>query len=237
MKKLLIGIGAVVFIGTIAVGAGLWWLSGNVDRLVKEAIERYGSEMVGAKVAVGSVELRASGEGVVKNLVIENPKGFRTPHAAKVGQLEVAIDLPSLASDVIRIKRTSIVGPDLIYERGDAMTNIDTIQKNINAYLGPSKGSSNGPKLIVDQLTIRQARARASAAFLAGKTVEVALPDLTLRDIGKARGGVPPGELGRVIVNAMEKQLTASISFDRLKSAVGGTVDSASKAVRGLFLN
>lgn len=231
-KSWLTGLVVAVVVIAAAAGGALWWLGGNVDRLVKEAVERYGSEMLGAKVAVQSVELKASGEGIVKGLVIGNPKGFKTAHLAKVGQFDVVIDLASLTGDVVHVKRIAIEKPDLIYERGDGLTNVDAIQKNIAAYLGPQK-KSPGPerKLIVDLLTIRGANAQASAGFMGGKTVEFSLPDIALKDVGKAKGGVTPGELGQIVAGAMEKQILGVFSFDRIKSAVGGAVDG----VKNLF--
>ena len=235
MKKLMTALGVLVVLAAVGAGIGIWWLSNNVDRLVKNAIEDYGSRMVGAKVAVQSVELRASGEGIVKGLFIGNPKGFLTSHLARIDQFDMAIDLASLAGDVIHIRHINIVTPNLIYERGDTLTNVDAIQRNINTYIGPSKSQGSSRKLIVDLLTIRHARAQASAAFMSGKTVEVSLPDVTLRDIGKAKGGVTPAELGQIIAGALEKQLSAKISFENLRKQFSGAIDSGVKAIKGLF--
>jgi hypothetical protein len=225
----------LVVVAALAAGAGIWWLGNNVDRLVKDAIEDYGSRMTGARVAVRSVELRASGEGIVKGLFIGNPKGFKTPHAARIEQFDLALDLASLTGNVIHVHRINIVTPDLIYERGDTLTNVDAIQKNISSYIGPSQSQGPGRKLIVDQLTIRSAKAQASAAFMSGNTVEVSLPDLTLRDIGKAKGGVTPAELGQIVAAAMEKQLMSKISFDNLRKQAAGAIDSGIKSIKGLF--
>ena len=50
----------------------------------------------------------------------------------------------------------------------------------------PAGFKKDGKKLIVEELTIRDARAQASAAFMNGKTVNVPLPDITLKNLGKA---------------------------------------------------
>ena len=132
MKKL----GIVLVILAVVAGVAVFWLNRNIDGLVQAAIEKYGSEMTRAKVSVASVEIKpADGRGVIRGLTIGNPAGFKTAHAVRAAEIEVAIDLAS-------------------------------------------------PK------------AQASAAFLAGKTVEVKLPTIALRDLGKAKGGVTPGELG-----------------------------------------
>ena len=235
MKKLL---AAVVVVVVVAIGA-LWWLRGNVDGLVKAGIEKYGSEMTQARVSVSAVEIRAvDGRGIIRGLTIGNPEGFKTPHAFSVGEIEVAIDAASILKDVVVIRRISISAPDVIYERGEGLTNFDALQRNIARYLGPAEKAEKkegGKKLIVEQLVIRNAKAQASAAFMGGKTVSVPLPDIMLHDIGKAKGGVTPGELGQTIAEALKQRLSSAISFERLMKSTGKLVEDAAKTVKGLF--
>ena len=167
--------------------------------------------------------------------MIGNPAGFRTAHAVKAGRIDVEIDIASIARDVVVIRRIAIHAPDVIYEKGDAMTNFDAIQKNIANYLGPADGKKGGKKLIVEELLIRDARAQASAAFMGGKTVSVPLPDITLKDLGKTRGGISPGELGQEVAGALKARLSAAVSFDRLMKSAGEALDKAGAAVKGLF--
>jgi uncharacterized protein involved in outer membrane biogenesis len=234
MKKLAAAV--LLLVAAVAAGA-LFWLRSNLDGLVKDAIEKYGSEMTRARVTVAAVEIGAAdGRGVIRGLSIGNPAGFRTPHALEVAEIEVAVDLASLAGDVVTISRIAIAAPDVIYEKGDAGTNFDAIQKNIAAYIGPSK-QDGGKKLIVTEFTLRRARAQASAAFMQGKTVAVALPDITLRDLGKSKGGMTPGELGQTIAAAIKQRLSSSVSFDRLAKSASSGLESAGKAIKGLFGN
>ncbi len=236
MKK--VGIALVVFIAVVA--GALYWLSNNLDSLVRDAIAKYGSEMTQAKVSVGSVKIDAvNGEGIISDFEIGNPQGFKTPYAFKVKEFTVAIDPATLTGNVITIKKIAIIAPDVIYEKGDSMTNFDAIQKNIAEYLGPSE---EGKKLIVDEFKLRDAKAQAAAAFMDGKTVDVDLPDLTMRNIGKKEGGITPGELGQRIAGAMKKQLAGAISFDKLGKAaqqageaIGEAAGSAADKIKSLF--
>ncbi|MDP1733821.1 MAG: hypothetical protein Q8L44_05595 [Sulfuritalea sp.] len=226
----------VLLILAAIIGAAMFWLSGNIDVLVKYAVAEYGSAMTQAKVSVDAVKIApADGKGTISNLVIGNPAGFKTAHAIKVGQIDVDIDIASVARDVIVIRRIAIIAPDVIYEKGDAMTNFDAIQKNIASYLGPADSKKEGKKLIVEEFTIRDAKAQASAAFMNGKTVNVSLPDITLKNLGKAKGGISPGELGQEIAGALKAKLTAAVSFDRLMKSTGEALDKAGTAVKGLF--
>ncbi len=234
MKKLAIGV--VAFLVVIA--AGLFWLRGNLDGLAKDAISTHGSAMTKAKVSVGAVEIRSSdGAGIIRDLTIGNPAGYSTAHALKVGEIEVGIDIASITKDVVVIRKIAIKAPDVIYEKGDALTNFDAIQKNIADYLGPSdrKNDGGGKKLIVEELSIRNAKAQASAAFMQGKTVSVPLPDITLRNLGKAKGGIPAGELGQEVAQALKQKLASAISFESLAKSAGQALDKAGGAIKGLF--
>lgn len=234
MKKL----GAVAALLVLLAAAALFWLRGNLDGLVKDAIVTYGSAMTQARVAVGAVEIRGSdGTGVIRHLSIGNPAGFKTAQALQVGEIEIAIDIASVASDVVVMRKIAIKSPDITYEKGETLTNFDALQKNIAAYLGPAGKKSEGgeKRLIVEELTITNAKAQASAAFMQGKTVSVPLPDIALRNLGKNKGGVPPGELGQEVLQALKQKLAAAVSFDNFAKSAGQALDKATSAVKGLF--
>ena len=232
MKKLV----PIVLVLAAAVGGALFWLSGNIDGLVKDAIENYGSAMTKARVSVGAVKIEpADGKGSISQLSIGNPAGFKTAHALKAARIEVEIDLASLAKDVVVIRRIAVVAPDVVYEKGESMTNFDAIQKNIAAYLGPSEGKKDGPKLIVEELTIRNAKAEASAAFMGGKTVSVPLPDITMKQVGRAKGGITPGELGQEVAGALKAKLTGAVSFDRMMKSTKEALGKVGESIKGLF--
>lgn len=229
MKK--IGIGLVILIAIIA--GVLFWLRDNLDGLVRDAIVEYGSAMTQAKVSVGNVKIDAvNGECIISDFVVGNPKGFSTPYAFKVNEVTIALDPASIADDVIFVRKIAIIAPEVIYEKGDRMTNFDAIQKNIKDYTGSSDSEpSAGKKLIVEEFKMRDSKAQATAEFMDGETVAVALPNLTKRNIGKAEGGITPGELGERIADAMEKQLLKAVSFDKLGDAAAGTMDQ----IKSLF--
>ncbi|MDA8112022.1 MAG: hypothetical protein M0T83_06185 [Nitrospiraceae bacterium] len=244
MKK----VGLVLLVFLIILAGGLFWLHNNMDTLVKDAIEKYGSEMTGTKVEVSSVKIRAAkGQGVVRGLMVGNPSGFKTPYALKVGRIEMDLDVSSILKPVVLIRKIAVASPDVIYERANGTTNFDVLQKNIEEKVGSSKASTGqekgGKKLIVDQLSIRGAKAQASAGFMKGKTVRVGLPDITLRNIGKAEGGVPPGKLGQEVGQALKEKLEAAVNFDALARSMGQTLQKAGSelggkaknAIKGLF--
>ena len=224
----------------LAAAAGVWWLSRNLDDIAKSAIQNYGSAMTQAKVKVGKVQLSpSSGQGSIHDLGIGNPKGFKTAHALVVGKIEFNVDIATVTDHVIVIRSIAIEAPDVVYEKGEGLTNFDALMRNISVYIGetapPGSGSSSGRKLIVDSLTIRGAKAHASAPLWSSKIVDIDLPDITLKNIGRAQGGVTPGELGGIVANAIRSRLTESFSFDRMLKSGSQVLDKAGAAIKGLF--
>lgn len=233
MKKALLPIALIL---AAAIGGALYWLSGNMGPLVRDAIAKFGSEMTGAPVRVEQVDISlADGQSMLHGLSIGNPAGFKTAYALKAERIEFVVDPASVAKDVIVVKKIAVIAPDIIYEKSGALTNFDAIQKNIAAYLGASKNTESGKKLIVEEFTMRNANTEASAAFMRGKTVSVSLPDIVLHDIGKSKGGVTPGELGREIIGAVKRKLTRTVSFDRLMRSTGNTLEKAGATIKGWF--
>ena len=228
-----------VLVTILAAATGLWWLSRNLDGLAKDAIQNYGTAMAKAEVRVGEVQLSpSSGLGRIRKLTIANPQGFKTAHALEVSKIEVELDVTTLAKDVIVIRRVDIESPDVIYEKGESITNFDALMRNIALYTGASSSTAAGngsKKLIIDSLLIHDVKAHASAALLKGKTVDIALPDIALKNIGQAQGGVTPGELGGIVANALRARLAASFSFERLVHAGGNLLQKAGATIKGWF--
>ena len=233
MKRALIFISALLLLATLA---GFLWLHGNLDHLVQSSISSYGTAMTGAAVKVDRVEIEAAdGRFTLNGIQVGNPAGFKSPYALKVGTVELEVELYTLTQDVVVIKKIVLVSPDVIYEKGDVNTNFDAIQKNIAKFLGPSSNDSKGKRFIVQEFTILDAKAHATAPLLGDNTVSAKLPDLYLRDLGKAKGGLTPGELGQEITYALKQRLMSSLRFDSLFKSIGKALGKAGNGIKGLF--
>ncbi|TNE36601.1 MAG: hypothetical protein EP347_10695, partial [Alphaproteobacteria bacterium] len=80
-KKIAIGVGVFV----VLIAAGVFFLTSNLDGLVKNLVEKYGSEATGTKVALGSVAIDLTGGAVtLGELSVANPAGFESSHAFKM---------------------------------------------------------------------------------------------------------------------------------------------------------
>ena len=219
MKRgLLIGGGAVI----VAIVAAVIVLGSSIDSLVEAAVEEYGSEITGAKVALAEAEISpTSGEGALRGLTVGNPPGFQTDRAFRLGEIKVAIDIGTLTEDTIVIRELSILAPEITYELGENGSNFDALQRNVDSYMkarggGGDSGAATRPggdadeggkKLIIERLVVRNAKARVSAGVLAGKTMDVDLPTIEMTDVGKDKGGAKPGEVVDMVIAKVEGSL------------------------------
>lgn len=237
-RKLLWALGAML----LAVAAALVWLHNNLDERVKAAIEQYGSQACGAAVRLDQVAIAAAdGRGVLRGLSIGNPQGFQTAHALQVSVVDLAVDLSTLASDVVVVHNVELETPDVIYEKGRGGTNFDALQANVQQFVGADGASSAqrsakpAKRLIVEHFAIHGTRAQASAAFMQGKTVAFKLPDIDLKDIGKAEGGITPAQLGTIVMRALNQKVRAAVSIDALTQSASDGVGKAGDALKHLF--
>lgn len=221
---------------TALIGGTVFLRPSNIDALIDESIEDYGSAMAKTRVSVDTVKIApASGRGTISKFVIGNPAGFKSAYAVKADRIDFEVDLASIKKDVVVVRFVVIDGPEVLYQQGDSTTNFDVILNNIVGYLGSvEKGiGAQGKRLVIEELTIYNARAQASAAFMNNGNVSVALPDISLKNIGKARGGLTPGELGQEVIRALNSRLSTAANFDRLKMSADQRPDKAGTAGQG----
>jgi hypothetical protein len=235
LKKLLI---AGVAVALVVAGA-IAFLVSNVDSIVEKAIETLDPRMTGTTVEVGRVALGLTdGRGTIERLVVGNPKGYKAPQAFRLSSIVLGLDASTVANDVIVTRELTIEAPDLFYEKGPGGSNVETIQRNVDQYMkanfggGAGKAQGTGGKgdaaketrFIVERLQIRNGKVR--LVGVPGKEPEVALPAVSMRDVGKGRGGLTAGELASIVI----KQMTDGV----VAATARGVTDRARRAIEGL---
>jgi hypothetical protein len=245
MKKFLWGFLLLIL---LAVAGGTWWVYQSKDALIADAIRSYGPQITGVPVKLGGVKLEPTeGTFVISQLELGNPKGFKTPHALVVQQLQIKLDLSSLTKEVIHIQRVTIAQPQVAYEHASGGSNLDVIQRNVEAYIAAhgagGQGTESGvgaaqKKVIIDQFSMMGAKADVSAEVLQGQSVTVSLADVHVNDIGKKSGGVTPAAATSQIVAGVRQSVMRAVTplhldgvVDSLKKGASSVVD----AVKGFF--
>ena len=242
MKRfLLLGGGAVLTVVVVAVVAAVLFVS-NVGALTKAAVEKYGREALQAKVTLADADVSLkSGQGRLKGLVVGNPKGFATASALKAGEIKVTLDTARTTKDVIVLKEVLIAAPEATYEFASGGSNFDVLQRNAQNYArkmgagGAKKDEkkSEGPKLIIDNLYIRDGRVGVSHAALKGKQLDVPLPNIHLQDIGKEKRGATPEEVGERVMASIGRGAQSAVGTLNLDKVLGEAGRTAKGAAEG----
>lgn len=232
MKKIPIAVLALLVVAAAMLYLGL---ANPLNALAKTAIEKYGSEMTQAPVTLGRVELSPTdGKGELSDLVLGNPKGFKTPHALKAGRIELALEPASLAGDVLRIRGIHVDAPYIAYEQNGGIANFDAIQRNVERYAGtnrkaPAKEKKADAKMIIDALSIRNAKVNYNGLM------DLKLPDIELRNLGRKKGGATAAEVANAIVAELNRKLAIELAKAAAVGAVGGVAIGVGMGIKNLM--
>jgi hypothetical protein len=211
-RKLLLIISAA----GLLLAAALAFLWTNLDWIVKNAIEHYGSQATGTRVRVERVALQpAQGKGMIEGLTVANPPGYTTPHILSLGTINVRIEARTFASNPAVIDDIRITSPLVVYEMNSArVANVDVLKRHLGADdLGkPMAGDKKGPKdqgkrLRIRHLSIENAKAEVLIAALGDKPRIIALSRIEMTDIG-GKNGAPPEDVAKQIATAILSEVS-----------------------------
>jgi hypothetical protein len=246
IKKIALALAIVV----LAIAGAAYYFASNLDSLVKAVIERYGSEATQTRVTLKSVELKpTSGSGSLSGLVVGNPKGFSGAEAISLGDIRVTLDIGSLQSNPIIIKDVQIIQPSISYEYASGGGNLETIQKNVQAYAAKFGGGQTEPKagsastggeaskqperkVIIENLVIRDGKIAASHAALQGRAISASLPTIQLKDIGKGSNGATPAEVAEKVLGTISAQ-ASRVATGELQKQLGNLLKDPAGAIGG----
>jgi len=222
----------------LIVGVGVY-LYNSIDPIVKNAIEKYGSEITGTDVSVSSVDISLkSGRGTIRGIRVANPDGFSDDDAFELSEITVDIDVASLNKDPIVIQEVTIAEPvakAILSARGD--TNLGIIKRHVEAYQAGARGSSTGEKGAGYEKRIRILRFRfeegvlhGDATALGGKTIERALSPVRLENVG-GNNGSSPDAIAKEITRAFLNSATDAVKSELRGRATEKLEGEAKKAL------
>lgn len=241
MKRVAIGLAALAVVLVV----GVLVLYSSLGAIITKAVTTAGPEIIQAEVKLDETVIdTTSGKGSLQGLFIGNPEGFETESAFKMDKIEISLDTDSLTSDTIVINEINIQAPEVTYELGGSGSNVDAIQKNVDAFVKKYAGASEskekseakegGTKMVIDHVYVKGGKVNISASFLGGKSMTVPLPDIHLKDIGKKENGATPGEVVQSIIGALNKAIlkaVAPLNLDKVGEVAGKAVEGTKDLV------
>lgn len=231
--------GAVILVLLLATGAALYYSNSRVSSLVEAALgiemaaEHLLTGAVGAEVTIESIDVALEGGGLtIRGLTVANPEGFRTPHALEAGEIRVAMELASLLEDTVVVHEIAIEKPLVTYELARDGSNLEVIRRNVDSFAGSGEGprsAARAREIRIENLFIRDGRIAASAVFLEGKSWQVPLADIHLRNISVGEGGIAAADFIEEVTSEIVS--SARESAAPIRELGGRIADRASEIV------
>ncbi len=255
MKKnlLFIGGGLTVLIIAIVIGIGIF-----IGPIIKMGIETLGPKITKVDIKLDAVDVSLlTGSALIQGLIVENPEGFKTPQAIKLGVASVGLNPFSVFSDKIVIRSIRVESPEITFDGGLGGNNLSKILENVNSSAksgdsasakgeAGSKETSNkpAPKIQIDDFLITGARVHVFLKGVSNKELTISLPDIHMTDLGKEKDGITPAEIVHIILSKITTLTAKEVSYVIANSGkvlkdlgkdVGGSVTSVVKDLGGLF--
>jgi hypothetical protein len=201
----------------VVVGVGVYLVAFS-DSLIKDAIERFGPEYLGASVSVDAVELSLTeGSASIRGLSIGNPEGFGDGHAMRFNEATLALDSSQISETLVVVTRVLVDGADVAAVARGKKTNFQQLLDNITENTGgasqetqetqePESDSASEMKFIIDKFDFTSAKASLSSDVLGA--MDVTIPDIHLTDIGRKSNGATAAELAQQILKPISSAVT-----------------------------
>jgi hypothetical protein len=120
--------GILLIIGII----GIIVLSLTYDTIVSKTVATVGSHLTGTEVKLETFSISLfKGKVTIGGFSVANPKGYKTTHAIKVGELSIDLDISSLLSDEIIVEEIKLSGLAISYEQGLSGNNLFDIKNHL----------------------------------------------------------------------------------------------------------
>lgn len=255
-----------LFLVSLLAFIGLVVLSMSINALVKTGVETMGPKVLGVPVTLEDVDISLLSGGTdmgasLDQLVIKNPEGYETAYAFSLPNIRVRVDRNSVLTDTVVIEEVLIDGPAITFEGSLTGSNLGDIQDNVKRSTGADSddkveekaekhedGEEPEKKVHIKLVTMKNAKINLSLFGGQTETIELALPDFEIRDIGKEAGGTSlqaaSAKIFDAIYGAIIKAVTKSgklipkslEQFGKTGEEIGKSAEKVGKELlKGLF--
>lgn len=226
-KSLLLAAGLLLLIGG-------FWLFFMRDSIAAEAIRKYGTAILGVKVSVSRVRTDLASQTVeLRGLSIENPPGFNNRYLLRINSVTVSLDVSSLTKDVVLVHELLLLKPEVSFEKLNGRSNLEIVQGNLDRYIADTEKSlgldapkndrymkQSSKKWIIGHVFLKDGMATVSG-------INVRLPAIHIRDIGKRSGGASTADATKQVLSALTHNVAGAVG-----SVVGGAVKEVGGGVK-----
>jgi hypothetical protein len=162
-----------------------------------------------------------TGRGTLSRLEIGNPDGFETDYALRIEDINLAVDVGSVASDVPVLTEVVLDEAHLNAEQRGEATNLTEIQSYMSRSSGepPPDAEAEEGRIIIDRFRLTNARVTLTSEYLS-EPEELPLEDVVVNGIGRSSGGATYAEATEAILSPILASARTAVQA-RLRSAAG----------------
>ncbi|WP_018128085.1 hypothetical protein [Balneola vulgaris] len=197
--------------------AGFLVVTLTIDGIVKSQIEESGSKLLNTKVEVDDVDISLlNGTGSMDGFIVFNPEGFSTEAAMDLEEIEMDVDLKSLFSDTVIVKRLQIKNPAISLEQKGSDINLRTISENLEV----DEENENQKSLVIDRFILEEGEITVSSNIDEKRTTKAKVSRIELNDIGKNGSNTIQEGMKEVLEPVISEALSSALKstlFDKLE--------------------
>ena len=214
VKRLVVA--AIVLVVLAVLGV---WLFANYA--TKKGIEVGGKFALGVDTKVDSVNIGFLSSSIsLSGFQIANPEGYQSDRLMALGHGKVACDIGSLLGDEIIVREILLDSPELTIDLKPGLPP----KSNLGDLMARIKRDESSSKFRVDLIRITQPKVRFH--MLAGKTADLVLPDIEMKEV-KNSDGTP------LMLADIFRQVLASMGDSAFKNSKGVVPDDLLKGFGG----
>jgi hypothetical protein len=167
-----------------------------------------------------------AGRAQLMGVTVDNPRGYETDYAVRIGSASVELDVASLAADVPVIEELVLDGALINAEQRQAASNLTDIQKHATGSSGEAPAAEPG-RIIVERFRLRNARVLLTSDYLR-EPESLPLADVFVENIGSASGGATYSEAAEAMLIPVLAAARAATA-ERVKDAASGAISDAAR--------
>jgi hypothetical protein len=177
-----------------------------LDSVAKDVLEEGASETFGTPTTLGAVSLGLwSGRVGLSDLRVRNPEGWQAERFFSIGDGRFGVGLRQFLAPEVEVPALVLQDVYLSLERRGSQSNYGTVLAHMQKGPPPPPGEQ-GKRLVIRELRILDVKAdlRLEAPGGVGKTLEVHIPEIRLRDVGsQSQGGMLVSQIWGTVLRAV----------------------------------
>ena len=222
----------IVFFGLLFLALYLSFPS--LENVVKQLVHEYGSKVTGTDVSISGLDFKpTSGYAAVKDIKIENPKGYKSKNLFYLKELGVKIDISTITNDIIVVDSIKITEPKITYEMLSlTQNNISDLLNNIQTNTASPKDNTSkketkktkaqqtsSKKVIIKTLSVDDGIISVMAGIGSLKEeLSLPLPKIEMHNIGQEKQGSSIKDTVNLVIKKILNSATDTVVSQNLEN-------------------